>query len=204
MGSIFKKNDYSDPPINLEIYADIEPGKKVLDVGCGPGKLGAALKEKKCFKVGIEVDKKLAEIAKPHYDDLLLLDLENLTSLVYPKGYFDVIVFADILEHLSQPQNLLSMLKEYLALDGYILVCVPNIANWQVRLNLLFGKFDYSPGILDGGHLRFFTRKSARALIESCGYRVIWVKSRNRVIKILGRLYKNLFAFQFIIKAVKN
>jgi predicted TPR repeat methyltransferase len=204
MDSIFKKNDYCDPPINLEIYAHIEPDKKVLDVGCGPGKLGAALKEKKGLKVGIEVDKNLAEIAKPHYDELVFLDLEKLTGLNYPKGYFDVIVFADILEHLSEPEKILSILKEYLAPGGYILVCVPNVANWQVRLNLLFGRFDYSPGILDGGHLRFFTQSSARELVESCGYRVLWVKSRNRILKILGRLNKNLFAFQFVIKAVKN
>jgi len=202
--TIFKKNDYEQVPLNEEICARIEPGKKVLDAGCGPGKLGAALKLKNCFSVGIEADKGLAEAARANYDDLIVADLEDLAGLPYPAGYFDVIVFADILEHLSESGKTISMFRNYLAPDGYILVCMPNVANWQVRLNLLFGRFDYSPGILDGGHLRFFTLKSARALIEKAGYRVTRIDSRNRVIKPLGKLYKKLFAFQFIIKAVKN
>ncbi|MDP2905761.1 MAG: class I SAM-dependent methyltransferase [Candidatus Omnitrophota bacterium] len=202
--TIFKKDDYGKVPLNAEICALIEPGKKVLDVGCGPGKLGVALKLKHCFSVGIEADKDLAEIARANYDELIVSDLEEFDGLAYAHGYFDVIVFADILEHLSEPEKTLSMFRSYLAPEGYILVCMPNVANWQVRINLLFGRFDYSPGILDGGHLRFFTQKSAMALIERAGYRVDWIGSRNRVIKLLGKLYKKLFAFQFIIKASKK
>lgn len=126
--------------MNSEIFDAIEPDKKVLDAGCGPGKLGAALKEKNCFRVGIEADTGLAEIARPHYDDLIVSDLENLKGLEYPLGYFDVIIFADILEHLSRPERILEAFRDYLAPDGYILACIPNIANWQVRLGLFFWK----------------------------------------------------------------
>lgn len=201
---IFNKQDYQEPPLNLEIYSAIKSRTKVLDVGCGCGKLGAALKDKGCFRAGIELDKKMADLAKPNYEQLINSDIEGLTDLPFAKDYFDVIVFADILEHLAHPEIVLFNLKKYLSDSGYILISIPNVANWQVRLNLLLGRFDYNPGILDGGHLRFFTLKSAKRTIEGAGYRILWVKGRNRVIKILGRLYKRLFAFQFIIKAVKE
>lgn len=202
--TIFNRQDYKEPPLNLDICGYVRPGARVLDAGCGAGKLGAALKKRGCFVAGIEADKRLADLAGENYDRLILADIETLTCLPFEEGYFDVIVFADILEHLARPENTLCAFKKYLADSGYLLLSVPNVANWQVRLGLLLGKFDYGPGILDGGHLRFFTLRAIREMLESCGYRMDWVKGRNRVIKILGRLYKRLFAFQFIIKASKE
>lgn len=202
--TVFNKQDYQEPPLNLEIYSGIKPGAKVLDVGCGSGKLGAALKDKGCFTAGIEADKRLAELAVPNYHRLILGDAQALKELPFDEGYFDIIVFADILEHLIDPEAVLRRARKYLSDDGYLLLSVPNAANWQVRLNLLLGNFDYKPGIIDGGHLRFFTLKTIREMLESCGYRVAWVKGRNRVLKVLGALYKRLFAFQFIIKALKD
>lgn len=200
---VFKKQDYQEPPLNLEIYSLIKPQTKVLDVGCGAGKLGAALRNKNCLRVGIEFDQRLADKARPNYDQLLLADIKDLVELPFALGYFDIIVFADILEHLVRPEDALTNLRRYLSDDGYILICIPNVANWQARLNLFWGRFNYEPGIFDGGHLRFFTLKTVKKLIQESGYRVVFIKSRNRIIKLLGRLYKRLFAFQFIIKAVK-
>lgn len=202
--SIFSKQDYQEPPLNLEVYLAIKPNTKVLDVGCGCGKLGAALKDKGCYRAGIEINKKLADLAKPNYEQLIISDIEDLVDLPFSEGYFDVIVFADILEHLIHPENVLYGLKKYLSDSGYIIISIPNVANWQVRLNLLLGRFEYKPGIVDGGHLRFFTLRTIRKMLERCGYRVDWIKGRNRIIKILGMFYKRLFAFQFIIKALKD
>lgn len=204
METIFRRQSYEEVPLNLEIYSFIKPHTKVLDVGCGDGKLGAALKNKNCFRVGIEIDEKLAREAKSNYDRLIIADIEKLTDLPFSLGYFDIIIFADILEHLAYPEVVLFNLKNYLADSGYILVCIPNAANWQMRLRLLLGRLDYGPGILDGGHLRLFTLKTIKTMIENSGYRIVFIKNRNRIIKPLGKLYKKLFAFQFIIKAVKE
>lgn len=200
---VFRKQSYEEASLNLDIYSLINPNTVVLDVGCGDGKLGASLKAKNCFRVGIELSADLAEQAKPDYDKLIIADIEELENLPFSDKYFDVIIFADILEHLRYPDDVLVSLRRYLSDEGYILICAPNVANWQARLNLLFGRFDYQPGILDGGHLRFFTLKTIKALLEKTGYEIVYLGSRNRVIKLLGRLYKKLFAYQFIIKAVK-
>jgi len=80
--------------------------------------------------------------------------------------------------------------------DGRVIISLPNIARLEIRLKLLVGKFDYQPGILSADHLRFFTRQSATALIEKCGYRIenIIPTGLGHRIKILT----NLTAFQFI------
>jgi len=86
---------------------------------------------------------------------------------------FDAIVFADVLEHLADPEPLVRAARGWIVPGGSLLVSVPNVANLTVRLSLLAGRFEYAEkGILDRTHLRFFTRRSARRLIESAGFRI--------------------------------
>ena len=87
-----------------------------------------------------------------------------------PQERFDKVLLLDVLEHVADPQALLLRAKETLKPNGRLLISTPNVANLTVRLMLLFGKFEYQDrGILDRTHLRFFTRKSIRALAERCG-----------------------------------
>ena len=97
-----------------------------------------------------------------------------------------------------------------LAENGFIVVSIPNIANWKVRLKLLLGKFDYrEEGIMDKTHLRFFTKKTAVRLIEKAGYKI----EKEEFVpsfpfpffkKPLSRINPNAFAFQFIFSATKK
>lgn len=76
-------------------------------------------------------------------------------------------MFADVLEHLLFPEQVLKyFVYNYLKENGQVIISLPNVANWQVRLNLLFGKFNYTDrGIMDKTHLHFYTFKTARELI---------------------------------------
>ena len=86
---------------------------------------------------------------------------------------FDVVVCADVLEHLPRPEELLARIRAWLAPGGHLFVSLPNVANVTVRAGLLLGRFPYAEkGILDRTHLRFYTRKSARRLLEEAGFRV--------------------------------
>lgn len=86
---------------------------------------------------------------------------------------FDKILLVGALERMAQPEPCLQSCHALLKTGGQLLVAVPNVANLRVRLPLLFGRFEYAgSGILEKGHLRFFTRRSARRLLESCGYEV--------------------------------
>lgn len=198
----FKSANYDDPDANVDVFTLIENNSKVLDVGCSSGKLAERLKkEKNCFVVGIERDSDLASKAQARCDKLVKADISQLKELPFSQNYFDCIVFADILEHIVNPDEVLLKLRGYLADEGYIVLSVPNIANWEIRLRLLFGNFNYGHPLIDGGHLRFFTLSSIRRLLNDSGFRIVYLANRNARIKWLGRIWKSLFAFQFIIKA---
>jgi glycosyltransferase involved in cell wall biosynthesis len=88
-------------------------------------------------------------------------------------GRFDKILMLDVLEHFAEPERALRDAALLLKPNGSIVVSIPNVANLTVRLMLLFGLFEYHDrGIMDRSHLRFFTRRTARRLIESCGFDV--------------------------------
>ncbi|HLH05256.1 MAG TPA: glycosyltransferase [Bryobacteraceae bacterium] len=140
-----------------------------------------------------------------------------------PRGQqFDRILLLDRLEHLREPGPLLEDCRRLLAPRGRLIVSVPNAVNITVRLMILFGSFRYADrGILDWSHLRFFTRKTIRALLERSGFRIasvhysvmpleriIPLKSSSRLLRfanellhIATRLLPNLLAYEIIVVA---
>lgn len=206
--SVRKKPDWAlyDSPPNEDVCSLVEPDKRVLDVGCATGRIAEKLKkEKNCYVVGVEINKEMAKIAKKRCDRVIVADAERLKSIDFPKGYFDIILFADLLEHCRNPDEILQNLRKYLTDEGYILVSIPNVANWEIRLKLLIGRFDYQGGtILDTGHLKFFTLASVLKLVREAGFEVVGIKVRNARLRLLGRLWKNLFGWGFVIKAQKS
>ncbi len=150
----------------------IGKNKLVLDVGCSSGYLGVHSKENKFY--GIEVDKERARKAKRVYKKVFVGDVEKLTSSSFSFPKFDVIIFADILEHLVYPQKTLTyLINNFLKDSGKAIISLPNVAHFKVRLNLLIGKFDYTEaGILDKTHLHLYSLKSANKLINKSGLKI--------------------------------
>jgi len=186
----------------------IAQGALVLDVGCHSGIMGEVLKNRKQAKViGIDTDTDALHIARERLQAALLINIEQSDWAEHLKneGYhnFDTILFGDVLEHTQHPERILLQAKEILKPDGIVIVSVPNIAHWRVRFGLLFGRFDYTEsGILDRTHLRFFTRRSAKALLENSGYSV---KAMNvagySLPHWLIRMFPGLFAVQIVMSA---
>ena len=197
---------------NCFILKNVEVNSKVLDVGCANGKLAKYIKKyKQCHIVGIEIDTELAKIAEDYCDKVIIADIQKDISL--PIGYFDVIIFGDILEHVVNPEEVLIKFKKYLSDDGIFLISIPNIANWTIRIKLLFGIFKYTEcGILDKTHLRFFTLKESRKMLENCGLQILKEYCTCGIKKIdfkfmdlnPSTIYKSLLCYQFIIKAKKS
>lgn len=146
--------------------------KRVLDVGCASGYLAQALVERGCTVSGVEYDAAAAEEARPHLQQLVVGDLEQLDLVAeLGRGEFDVVVFGDVLEHLRDPLPVLRQARDLLAPGGYVVISIPNVAHGAVRLQLLQGRFDYRPtGLLDSTHIRFFTRDNLRALLHDAGF----------------------------------
>jgi 2-polyprenyl-3-methyl-5-hydroxy-6-metoxy-1,4-benzoquinol methylase len=141
----------------------------LLDVGAAHGYLAAALRAQGFQVTGIEADSVLAEEAVKHCDECLLLDLDGpLPKFAEP---FDLMIFGDVLEHLRDPAAVLRELAGSLKDDGAVIISLPNVANIYVRVQLLFGRFDYQDrGLLDRTHMRFFTRKTFRRFMSDAGF----------------------------------
>ncbi len=167
----FKKSDrYSSHSVILRLAGE-GAGKRLLDVGAAHGYLADALRAKGFQVTGIEADSVLGAEAAKHCDEFHLLDLDGpLPRFAQP---FDVIVFGDVLEHLRDPLAVLRELSASLRDGGRVIISLPNIANIYVRLNLLFGRFEYQDrGLLDRTHLHFFTRKSFLGFLRDAGLAV--------------------------------
>jgi O-antigen biosynthesis protein len=145
--------------------------QRILDVGCAAGKVGAGLKARQNAEVwGIECNAQAAAEAGKHLDRVIQTPVEQALAQL-PQGYFDSIILADVLEHLTDPAAVLAGLAEKLTSNGELIVSLPNVAHWSVLQGLLEGSWEYQDaGILDRTHLRFFTRKSALDLFTAAGF----------------------------------
>jgi len=144
----------------------------ILDVGCGAGALGAALKDKSPGRrvYGVETHRLAAEAAGRVLDGVFAIDVET-ADVPLPPGAVDVIIFGDVLEHLRDPEGALRRCRPLLAPGGAVLASVPNAQHHSVVLALAAGDFQYAPeGLLDATHLRFFTRSTAQKLFLDAGY----------------------------------
>jgi SAM-dependent methyltransferase len=160
--------DYANPELLDRIPLT---ARTILDVGCAQGALGMAYlrRNPKALVLGIESDPESASCAAQRLNEVACLDVEATPMPFSVPGGIDCIVYGDVLEHLVDPWRLLRAQAEYLAPDGCVLVCMPNVEHWSFALRLLNGRFDYEPqGLLDRTHLRWFTPRSmARALADA-------------------------------------
>jgi O-antigen biosynthesis protein len=171
--------DPSDPSDSCGYYGFSRPevqrlvsrrARRILDVGCAAGMVGAGLKARQGAEVwGIECDPRAAAAARKQLDRVVQAPVEQALAQL-PDGHFDSIVLADVLEHLADPAAVLAGLCQKLSPAGELVVSLPNVAHWSVLQGLLEGSWDYQDaGILDRTHLKFFTRKSALALFAGAG-----------------------------------
>lgn len=216
-GYTFKDFPHSS---HRELVALLPPAPvKVLDVGTAAGYLGAALSAMGHTVVGLEADGEAARAAAPAYAAMYHADVAARPALA--EAPFDVVVAADVLEHLADPVGTLSWLVGLLVPGGQMLISVPNVAFASVRFGLLAGRFEYRPrGILDSAHLRFFTRRSLLRLTRTAGLhprRLLGVppplplvfpptdrwpmRALLEVLALAARLWPGLFAYQLLIEA---
>lgn len=148
-------------------------GKKVLELGIGDASLTRRMYEEGAIVDGLEFDPVYIELAKPYCNRIISGDLDKVEMLEIDTDY-DIIVAADILEHLVNPEYVLSKLKTHLKKGGLLVVSLPNVANIYVRMSLLFGQFNYhSKGLLDKTHLHFYTFKTAASMLSKTGWKIV-------------------------------
>lgn len=155
--------------------------KTILEVGCGPGSQSKVFHGLLgCDVVGIEIDPTRAEKARSYCREVHVANLETDDLNDFLKNEkFDVIVCADVLEHLRNPEDLLIELKYFLKPDGYLVASIPNITHASIIYEMIHGRFEYKKeGLLDSTHIKLFSCASALLLIEGANY---WVAELQKV-----------------------
>jgi SAM-dependent methyltransferase len=194
----------------------IPDSARVLDVGCATGYLAVELTARGCDVIGVEADPKAAEQAKAVCRAVVVGDLESPATradVEREAAGVDVVLCADVLEHLKDPWDTLRWLGTLLSERGRAVVSIPNIAHWTGRRELVRGRFTYAEhGLFDRTHLRFFTRDSARELARRAGFAVreehpapapLPLESRVPALRALRdpcvRRFPALLALQFVL-----
>ena len=195
-------------------------GRRLLDVGAADGLLSRHLTERGWQVTAIERDPARASAGASYCERMLVADLDQ--GIPELDGLFDVIVYADVLEHLVDPLRVITALNHLLGRGGLVVMSIPNIAHLWVRLSLLMGRFDYTDrGLLDRTHLRFFTYRTLESLIADAGLRIVrktvtpvplyqimpswchglWLAVFHEVSAMAARRLPRLLGYQFVVLA---
>lgn len=200
-----------------------ESARRILDIGCGGGRLGAALKRRQdCRVEGIELDTLVSETAAGRLDAVHAGNVET-DEFEFEEGEFDCVICADVLEHLREPLDVLRKIRRWLTPDGCLVTSIPNVRNHTVVQSLLAGNWTYeSAGLLDADHVRFFTRREMEKLLFRAGFqpeelRMVpgdgfqeWVNSgRSRQVSVGGLQIRaasedeaaEFFAYQYLARS---
>ena len=152
-------------------------GKRVLEIGPGPGSITRLLlKEGNCRVTGVEIDSDAIEIVAEFCERVFQADLNDSSwpQLLREEGRFEVIVAADVLEHLYDPWSTLTLMKQFVQDDGYIVISLPHVGYHGILACLLEEDFEYRDwGLMDRSHIRFFGIKNIEKLFQDAGLKIV-------------------------------
>jgi|HubBroStandDraft_3_1064219.scaffolds.fasta_scaffold32226_2 hypothetical protein len=150
--------------------AELPPAARLLELGPGDAHVARLVRRSDLDWHGLDNEVQCLPTLVGILRGGAIVDLETIPRL--PDG-FQAVLAADSLEHLTDPARMLRMIHQALPAGAPLLVSVPNIANFYVRLNLLFGRFPYADrGLLDRSHRVFFTRRWLRRLLAESGFEI--------------------------------
>jgi 2-polyprenyl-3-methyl-5-hydroxy-6-metoxy-1,4-benzoquinol methylase len=187
--------------------------RRILDVGCAAGAVGASLKARQGAEVvGVDINPDYAAEASERLDRFICANLEDFVQddLEHEIGTFDCIVAADVLEHLRDPWHVLDRLVTVLEPGGYVVVSLPNVRYLATAVNVsIRGTWPRNRvGLFDATHLRWFTERDMVAMLTAAGLTVERVDHLFRLLKYdwiaryIGPL-RPFFAYQNLALARK-
>jgi glycosyltransferase involved in cell wall biosynthesis len=192
------------------------PPARILDLGCSGGLLSERVRALGHTVTGVDI-LELAAV-RGRVDHFVQGNLDNgLPPEIESDGPFDVVLAADVLEHVRQPEKILDQSRDLLAPGGVLIASVPNFGHWYARLRTALGLFDYDQrGILDCGHVRFFSRRGIVRRLRGAGFAIARNETTSLPLEVLSRsdggvvrfiraadrlavsMYPTLFGYQFV------
>jgi len=219
--SVKGENYFSNIRKDIISLVPKNPDQKILEIGAGAGNTLLYIKENHLAREVMGVE--LMEIANsnqkhPLIDKFQIANIEQ-ENIQAKEEYFDIIICADVLEHLVDPWAMVDKLSKYLKKDGLLIISIPNIREWKTLAKIIFkGDFGYQSagGIMDKTHLRFFCKKNIYQLLNTPVLSIFYCKpnfilkvlpegKKRRIINLLSfRLFENFLAVQYIFIARKK
>jgi 2-polyprenyl-3-methyl-5-hydroxy-6-metoxy-1,4-benzoquinol methylase len=165
---------------------------RLLDVGSGEGSWAARLRAAGASRlVALDPSAQAIARASERYDLAVTGTVEDTRLSDLGGAAFDVIIAADVLEHLVDPWRAVRTLRAWAAPEAVLAVSVPNLRYYRLLGNLVLrGEFEYEPwGVRDWTHLRWFTRRSLGRMLAASGWQPRrWVGTRSLKGTLLARL----------------
>jgi 2-polyprenyl-3-methyl-5-hydroxy-6-metoxy-1,4-benzoquinol methylase len=156
--------------------------RRILDLGCSTGALGAALKERQgATVVGVELGEDYARDAEARLDRVIVADVEAFAiGPEPPEAPFDCLIAADVLEHLRDPWAALQGAAAMLAPGADAVVSLPNALFWAGLLRVVRTRSwpRDDEGLFDRTHLRWFGEADAVELLVQAGLRDVRIHPR--------------------------
>ncbi len=164
------KDDADTSHGRVEAWMALRSPSRVLDLGCSDGVVGARLMAQGHEVIGVDLIEHKG--VRERLTDFFEADLEDGIPDAVGDG-FDVVLAADVLEHVRDPEAMLGHIGARLRPGGRLITSIPNFGHWYPRTRVALGRFDYDArGILDQGHLRFFTKRSFARMVDHAGWTI--------------------------------
>jgi 2-polyprenyl-3-methyl-5-hydroxy-6-metoxy-1,4-benzoquinol methylase len=165
-----RKTDDNSSHGKLLSHIAKRPAGLLVDLGCSDGTLSSEFRQYGHTVIGVDIHQ--ASVVADNVDQFIVGNLDQGLPSELPSA-IDIVVCADVLEHVREPEELLRELATRLNRGGVVVASIPNFGHWYPRIRTILGLFDYdSRGILDSTHVRFFTRRSFERTALAAGYTV--------------------------------
>jgi 2-polyprenyl-3-methyl-5-hydroxy-6-metoxy-1,4-benzoquinol methylase len=173
-------------------------GARILDLGCGNGSLSYLISQQGYQVVGIEESVSGVAIARQNFPEVQFIQAsiydqpkENLLEA------FDVVIAVEVIEHLFYPRELVRLARKCLKPEGHLILTTPYHGYFKNLILSLSGKMDGHHTVLwDGGHIKFFSVKTLKELLQAENYTNIHFKFAGR----LPYLWKSMLCLASVHK----
>jgi O-antigen biosynthesis protein len=176
---------------------------EILDVGCSAGYLGEYLRTQGHHVTGIDITPEAITKAAEFLNEAHCMKVEDY-FITHPNRKFDVVIFGDVLEHVTNAEDVLRLTAGVLKTNGRVIASIPNVSHLAVRAMLLEGRWEYADlGLLDRDHVRFFTKSTIEKLFLDSGFQVGEMRTTNLSVDIVENLCKMNLNPSFVNAAKK-
>jgi len=185
-------NKNNSHTIAIDFVAEKAGDKKlhILDVGCSAGYLGEYFKTLGHHVTGIDINAEAIEVARGYLDEVYCESLDTFFARTFPHQ-FDAVIFGDVLEHVTNSEEILKKTAQHLSPTGFVVASIPNVSHLAVRAMLLEGRWEYANlGLMDRDHFRFFTKENIHKLFADANFEVQDMKPVRLDIDTVNQLCK--------------